>query len=40
MQSYSVADVASMLNVNEETVRRWIREGKLEATLRKILWIL
>ena len=35
MQSYSVADVASMLNVNEETVRRWIREGKLEATLRR-----
>lgn len=31
MESYSVAEVASMLQVNEETVRRWIREGKLEA---------
>lgn len=28
---YSVSDVAEMLNVNEETIRRWIRDGKLHA---------
>ena len=28
---YSVSDVAKMLNVKEETVRRWIRSGKLKA---------
>ena len=28
---YSVSDAAKMLNVNEETVRRWIRGGKLQA---------
>lgn len=28
---YAVSDVARMLNVNEETIRRWIREGKLTA---------
>lgn len=28
---YSVSDAAKMLNVNEETVRRWIRDGKLQA---------
>ncbi|MBE6957559.1 MAG: helix-turn-helix domain-containing protein [Ruminococcaceae bacterium] len=28
---YSVSDTAKMLNVNEETVRRWIRDGKLKA---------
>jgi len=32
MDTYSVSDVALMLDVNEETVRRWIREGKLSAT--------
>lgn len=32
MDVYSVADVSKMLNVNEETVRRWIRDGKLEAS--------
>lgn len=31
MKSYSVADAAQMLNVNEETIRRWIRDGKLKA---------
>ena len=31
MDAYSVADVSKMLNVNEETVRRWIRNGKLKA---------
>lgn len=35
MGPYSVADVASMLRVNEETVRRWIREGKLVATIKR-----
>ena len=35
MSSYSVIDVAAMLKVNEETVRRWIREGKLTATLKR-----
>jgi excisionase family DNA binding protein len=28
---YSVKDVAEMLSVNDETVRRWIRDGKLTA---------
>ena len=31
MVMYSVADVSKMLNVNEETIRRWIRDGKLNA---------
>ena len=31
MVTYSVADVSKMLNVNEETIRRWIRDGKLNA---------
>lgn len=31
MEFYTVKDIANMLSVNEETVRRWIREGKLEA---------
>lgn len=35
MGPYSVTDVASMLRVNEETVRRWIREGKLVATIKR-----
>lgn len=35
MSSYSVVDVAAMLKVNEETVRRWIREGKLVANLKR-----
>lgn len=34
MQSFSVADVAAMLGVREESVRRWIREGKLVAERR------
>ena len=33
INSYTVKQVADMLNTNEETVRRWIRSGKLEATL-------
>lgn len=28
---YSTKQIAKMLNVNEETVRRWIRDGKLKA---------
>lgn len=31
MQFYTVKQVAEILNTNEETVRRWIRTGKLEA---------
>ena len=31
MKTYSVKQVAEMLNVNEETVRRWIRSGRLNA---------
>ena len=33
MKKYSVNEVAKMLNKNPETVRRWIRDGKLEANL-------
>lgn len=29
--TYSVKEIADMLNTNPETVRRWIRSGKLEA---------
>ena len=32
MKTYSVKEIAEMLNTSEETVRRWIRNGKLEAT--------
>ena len=28
---YTVLQIASKLNVNPETVRRWIREGRLKA---------
>lgn len=31
MQDYSVSDVADMLGVNVETVRRWIRDDRLKA---------
>lgn len=31
MGTYSVKEIADMLNTNPETVRRWIRSGKLEA---------
>ena len=33
MKTYSVKEIANMLNTNPETVRRWIREKKLEATI-------
>lgn len=31
MTYYSVAEIASALGVNQETVRRWIRSGNLQA---------
>ena len=31
MDTYSVKEIADILNTNPETVRRWIRSGKLEA---------
>ena len=31
MDTYSVKEIADMLDTNPETVRRWIRSGKLEA---------
>lgn len=31
MEFYTVKEIAEMLLVNEETVRRWIRENKLDA---------
>ena len=30
-RTYSVSEVANILNVNAETIRRWIRSGKLSA---------
>ena len=33
MNSYTVKQVSQLLKTNEETVRRWIRSGKLSATL-------
>jgi len=33
MKLYTVTEVAEMLNVNPETVRRWIRNDGLRATL-------
>lgn len=34
MKTYSVSDVADMLNVTEETVRRWVRRGKINSIRR------
>ncbi|WP_346914261.1 helix-turn-helix domain-containing protein [Clostridium sp.] len=31
MEFYTVKEIAEMLSVNEETVRRWIRENKIDA---------
>jgi len=31
MEQYTVSKIAEMLHTNEETVRRWIRSGQLEA---------
>ena len=33
MKIYNVKEIAVMLRVDEETVRRWIRSGKLKSTL-------
>lgn len=33
MRTYSVKEIAEMLNTNPETVRRWIRDKKLDATI-------
>lgn len=32
MRTYTVKEIAEMLKTNPETVRRWIRSGRLEAT--------
>ena len=32
METYNVKDIADLLKTNPETVRRWIRSGKLKAT--------
>ena len=32
---YTIADISERLNVNPETVRRWIRNGKLKAKLSR-----
>ena len=31
MKTYNVAEIAKLLNVNKETVRRWIRSGQLKS---------
>lgn len=33
MKTYSVKEISEMLNTNPETVRRWIRDKKLDATI-------
>ena len=33
MKTYSVKEISEMLNTNPETVRRWIRKGKLDAAI-------
>ena len=33
VKSYNVKEIAEMLNTNPETVRRWIRDKKLDATI-------
>lgn len=34
MKTYSVKEISEMLNTNPETVRRWIRKGKLDAAIK------
>lgn len=34
MEIYSIKKVAWMLNVNPETVRLWIRNGRLKASMK------
>lgn len=31
MKTYTVKEIAELLDTNPETVRRWIRDGKLQA---------
>ena len=33
MQKYTVFDISEKLNVDPETVRRWIRSGELKSTM-------
>lgn len=33
MKTYNVKEVAKILSTSEETVRRWIRSGKLQASM-------
>ncbi|MBR4989639.1 MAG: helix-turn-helix domain-containing protein [Oscillospiraceae bacterium] len=33
MKTYSVKEIAEILNTNPETVRRWIRDKKLDASI-------
>lgn len=33
MKKYDVREIAILLNVDEETVRRWIRSGSLRSTI-------
>ena len=33
MKTYNVKEIAEMLNTNPETVRRWIRDKKLDASI-------
>lgn len=33
MKTYTVKEISEMLNTNPETVRRWIRDKKLDATI-------
>lgn len=33
MKTYSVKEISAMLKTNPETVRRWIRDKKLDATI-------
>ena len=30
MKTYNVREISELLDTNQETVRRWIRSGKLE----------
>lgn len=34
MKTYTVKEISEMLNTNPETVRRWIRDKKLDATIK------
>lgn len=33
MKTYNVLEIAEIFKVNDETVRRWIRSGKLHSTM-------